>query len=118
MKKKQLKIKSKSKISLAKILKPFKNPKNKKIAGTVISLLSILIIIAFTSHFSEWKADDSMFGEDYKILNNEAKNQIGSLGAKISFQFINLWFGISAFFIPFITFLIGLRILESGNTKP
>ena len=66
------------------------------------------MIIAFISYLLEWKADDSILSEsDYTVFNNETKNQIGGLGAKISHQMIKLWFGISAMLIPFITLLIG-----------
>lgn len=112
MKATNLKIKKKKQISFKKILKPFQDPNNKKIFGTIISLFSLLMIIAFISYLLEWKADDSILSkEGYTIFNNETKNQIGGLGAQISEQFIKLWFGITALFIPLTTLMIGLRVL-------
>ena len=108
----KLQIKKTRGISFKKILAPFQDPNNKKIFGTIISLFSILLIIAFTSYLLEWKNDDSILSQkDLSILNKEIKNQIGGLGAQISYIFIKLWFGVAAFFIPFVTLAIGLKIL-------
>ena len=114
----KLKLKKSKKFSFNKVLDALKNKNNKKILGTVISLSSILMIIAFISYLLEWKADDSIVSEDgYTIFNNETKNQIGGLGAQVSNRFIKLWFGVSAIFIPFTTLIIGLRILGLKKIK-
>ena len=112
MVKTKLQVKTSKKISFKKILAPFQDSTNKKIFGTIISLFSVLMIIAFISYLLEWKADDSILSDkNYSIFNNDTKNQIGGLGAQISHRFIKLWFGIAALFIPFTTLIIGLRIL-------
>jgi S-DNA-T family DNA segregation ATPase FtsK/SpoIIIE len=114
----KLEVKNSKKISLKKILAPFQDSTNQKIFGTIISLFSVLMIIAFISYLFEWKADDSILSEEgYTIFNNDTKNQIGGLGAQISHRFIKLWFGIAAFFIPFITLIIGLNILGLKKFK-
>ncbi len=106
------------KISLKNILVPFKDSANHKIVGTIITLFSILIIIAFVSYLLEWKADDSVLSkEGYTIFNNDTKNKIGGLGAQISHRFIKLWFGVAALIIPLLTLLIGLRILGLKKFK-
>ena len=111
-------IKRTKKISFKKILAPFKDSNNKKIFGTIISLFSVLMIIAFISYLLEWKADDSILSQkDSNILNNNVKNKIGGLGAQISHKFIKLWFGLAAFFIPFTTLIIGLKILAIKTLK-
>ena len=108
----KLQIKKTRGVSFKKILAPFLDPNNKKIFGTIISLFSILLIIAFISYLIEWKNDDSILSQkNLSILNKEIKNQIGGLGAQISYIFIKLWFGVAAFFIPFVTLAIGLKIL-------
>ena len=108
----KLQIKKTRGVSFKKILAPFQDPNNKKIFGTIISLFSILLIIAFISYLIEWKNDDSILSQkNLSILNKEIKNQIGGLGAQISYIFIKLWFGVAAFFIPFVTLAIGLKIL-------
>ena len=105
-------VKKSKRISFRKISAPFQNSNNQKIFGTIISLFSVLMIIAFFSYLLEWKTDDSALSNDnYDILNNETQNQIGGLGAQMSHRFIKLWFGITALLIPFTTLVMGLRIL-------
>ena len=106
-------IKTKTKFkSFYKIISQLNNSNNRKILGTIISLFSILTIIAFISYLFEWKADDSILSkEGYTVFNNETNNQIGGLGAQISYRFIKLWFGITALLIPFFTLVLGLTIL-------
>ena len=108
----------KSNLSLKNMLAFLKNSNNRKILGTVIVLFSILIMIAFISYLLDWKADDSVLSkEEYTIFNNDTQNQIGGLGAQISHRFIKLWFGITALLIPFVTLLIGLKILGLKISK-
>ncbi len=105
-------IKNPKRISFKKIFAAIQNPNNIKIFGTIIILVSILMIIAFISYLANWQAEDSIISEEgYTILNNETKNHIGGLGAQISHIFIKLWFGITALFIPIVTLAIGLRTL-------
>ena len=105
-------IKNPKRISFKKIFAAIQNPNNIKIFGTIIILVSILMIIAFISYLANWQAEDSILSEEgYTILNNETKNHIGGLGAQISHIFIKLWFGITALFIPIVTLAIGLRTL-------
>ena len=118
MRTKNIKVKKSKRINFKKLVAPFKNPTNQKIFGTFISLFSILMLIAFISYLIDWKVDDSILSnEEFSIFNNEARNQIGGLGAQISYQFIKLWFGISALFIPLLTLIIGLKILGLKKFK-
>ncbi len=94
-------------MSFKKILAPFEDSNNQKIFGTIISLFSVLMIIAFISYFGTWKYDDS----NSTILDNDTKNLIGGLGLAISKIFIKDYFGIAALFIPFATLIMGLKIL-------
>ena len=112
MRTKKLKVKKSKRINFNKLVAPFKNSTNQKIFGTSILLFSVLMIIAFISYLLDWKIDDSILSNnEYDILNNQTRNQIGGLGGQISHKFIKLWFGISALFIPLLTLIIGLKIL-------
>ena len=114
MAKQKLKVKKSRNISFNKIIAPFKDSNNQKIfAGTLI-LIGLYLLIAFISYFFEWKADDSIVsGKNLTevITNKNINNIIGGFGAYIANLCIKLWFGITAFFIPCIILIIGLRIL-------
>jgi len=118
MAKTKLKVKKSKKIDFSKFSAPFKDSNNQKIFGTIISLFSVLMILAFISYLLEWEADDSILSEEgYTIFNNDTSNHIGGLGAQISHRLIKLWFGISALFIPLITLIMGLKILGLKKFK-
>ena len=114
MKKQRLKVK-KHKYSFKKILSPFTNKNNQRIFGSLILLISTYLFISFISFFFSWQADDSIIsGKKLSdvIFEENINNIIGGFGAYISNLFIKIWFGISAFFIPFIMANIGLKILK------
>ena len=112
MKKEKLRIKNSKQISKLKFLFSFKDQNTKIIFGTFTVLFSILMIIAFFSYLFDWKSDDSNLSNvDFSLFNNDSKNKIGGIGAQISHRLIKMWFGIAAFLIPFITLVIGLKVL-------
>ena len=78
MAKTKLKVKKSKKIDFSKFSAPFKDSNNQKIFGTIISLFSVLMILAFISYLLEWEADDSILSEEgYTIFNNDTSNHIG-----------------------------------------
>ena len=91
MKTNKSRVRSQKKVSLERILSPFKNPNNQKIfAGTLI-LIALYLLIAFISFFFDWKADDSIvsgkkLGEI--ITNDNINNTIGGFGAYIANLYI------------------------------
>ena len=112
MVKKKLKLKKSTKINLNKFLDIINDKSNQKIFATFLLLFSVLTIIAFISYLFNWKVDDSILSnKDYSIIKDQTSNQIGGIGAKISYVLIKLWFGISAIIIPFLSSLISLNIL-------
>jgi len=112
MVKKKLKFKKSTKINLNKVLDIINDKSNQKIFATFLLLFSVLTIIAFISYLFNWKVDDSILSnKDYSITKDQTSNQIGGIGAKISYVLIKLWFGISAIIIPTLTSFISLSIL-------
>ncbi len=112
MVKKKLKLKKSTKINLNKVLDIINDKSNQKIFATFLLLFSVLTIIAFISYLFNWKVDDSILSnKDYSITKDQTSNQIGGIGAKISYVLIKLWFGISAIIIPTLTSFISLNIL-------
>ena len=112
MVKKKLKLKKSTKINLNRVLDIINDKSNQKIFATFLLLFSVLTIIAFISYLFNWKVDDSILSnKDYSITKDQTNNQIGGIGAKISYVLIKLWFGISAIIIPTLTSFISLNIL-------
>ena len=117
MTKKKLSIK-KRKLSFKKITSFLKNKNYQIIFGTTLFLLGVYLFIAFISFFFSWQIDDSLVsGRNLSdvIKEQNINNTIGGFGAYMSNLFIKIWFGISAFFIPFILCIIGIKILSNRS---
>ena len=115
--KKKLKVGKRKKISINKITAFFKNEDNKKIFGGILVLFSISIFIAFSSYFFEGASDYDKINNQswFEIILNkniQINNMLGKLGAILAYQFVHVWFGITAFLIPFFSLICGIRILN------
>lgn len=85
----------------------------KIVFGIFIIFLSVFLTIAFISYLFTWKADQSFeFSAVFSDADVVVENWSGKAGAWIANQFINKWFGIASFTLPFILFVIGLRFLH------
>ena len=97
----------------------FKNDIFNFIFGFVMLLLAVYVTIAFVSYFSTGQADQSLLLDRRpgELLNThqEYQNSCGSIGAVISYFFISRCFGLSAFIIPVLMALIGLRMMHAYN---
>lgn len=94
-----------------------------KIFGMSLLLISFFMLIAFASNLFTWKEDQAIAGVDsvWSLLTRsdiQVENWLGKLGAIIALQFQNQWFGICAFFIPFLFTLWGIRILWDVSVLP
>ena len=111
--KKKLKLKSSINKFLNKLKAPFVNRNNQIIFGSSLLLLSIFLLIAFTSFFIHWKSDSSIVENNsfYAIITNpDVKNSLGGLGAFLSHTLIFRLFGISAYLIVTFILLLGLKV--------
>ena len=99
-----------------------KDERFQKIAGLFFILLSVYMLIAFTSFFLTWKADsDKVNGPWLSLLFDSSvrvDNWLGKLGAILSHTFIQNWFGVSAFVFVLLSFLTGFRILFGIQLMP
>jgi S-DNA-T family DNA segregation ATPase FtsK/SpoIIIE len=114
MAKQKLTVKKSSSFSFSKLTAPFKNKNNQKVFAAILILIALYLLIAFISFFFDWKADDSLVsGKGFSdiLTDKNINNTIGGFGAYISNLCIKLWFGVTAFFIPIIVMLAGLKIL-------
>lgn len=83
--------------------------------GFFLLALSIYLLTAFISYLFTGKADQSMIEAvmetDIKTSGLEIENWLGIVGAYVSHYFIFVWFGIAAFFIPPLLFILGSKIV-------
>jgi S-DNA-T family DNA segregation ATPase FtsK/SpoIIIE len=81
--------------------------------GIILSGFAVLLFISFVSYLFTWKTDQSfewsrVFSEpEYRV-----DNWSGKMGAYFSNLFINRWFGIASFSIPFMLLLIGFTLMR------
>lgn len=92
-----------------------KDPRLQLAFGFFLLIASLYLITAFISYLFTGKVDQSVVesvGETGLIVSGrEVENWLGLYGAITSHYFIFKWFGISAFFIPPILFIIGFKMV-------
>lgn len=92
-----------------------KDPRLKLAGGFFLMVAGLYLFLALFSYLFTGKADHSVVEalQDSSMLESgkEAENWLGLYGAVTSHYFIFRWFGISAFFIPPLLFLIGFKIV-------
>lgn len=93
----------------------FKDPRLKLALGIFLMIVGLYLFLALLSYLFTGKADESVVKElgDSSMLasGKEIENWLGLYGAVTSHFFIFRWFGIAAFFIPPLLFLIGFNIV-------
>lgn len=92
-----------------------KDERTIKITGAVLLLLAIFLFLAFTSYLFTWQEDQDkvfkggshfLFAEDLKVAN-----LLGRLGAWTSHFFFYKGFGLAAYFICTLFFVLGANLL-------
>jgi DNA segregation ATPase FtsK/SpoIIIE, S-DNA-T family len=80
---------------------------------------SFFLFTAFISYLFTGRADQSVIefsgDENLKATGLEIENWLGYAGAYLSHLFMFKWFGISAFFVPPLLFLVGFRVVFLKN---
>jgi len=81
--------------------------------GIVLSAFGVFLFISFVSYLFTWKTDQSFnwtlvfSGSGYQV-----ENWSGKAGAYFSNLFLNKWFGLSSFVVPFLLVFGGLRVMH------
>src|SRR5688572_23809464 len=100
----------------------FKDPRLVLAIGFILIISSIYLLVSFLSYLFTGSADQSVvLGSDQSSLIEsgiEAENWLGLYGAVTSHYFIYRWFGISAFLIPPVFFLLGFRFAFKRDLLP
>jgi DNA segregation ATPase FtsK/SpoIIIE, S-DNA-T family len=91
-----------------------KDERTQKIAGSICLLLAVLLFVAFTSYLFTWEDDqDKVFSEGIHLLfgtTSKLSNLMGSFGAYISHLFIFKGFGIAAYLLCSLFFILGINL--------
>ena len=100
----------------------FKDPRFKLAGGFFLMIVAFYLFLALFSYLFTGKADQSvieaMTNDSLLESGKEAENWLGLYGAITSHYFIFRWFGIAAFFIPPLLFLIGFRTVFNRQLLP
>jgi S-DNA-T family DNA segregation ATPase FtsK/SpoIIIE len=92
-----------------------KDPRFKLAVGFFLLSVGVYLFLALFSYLFTGKADQSVVealsGSSLIESGKEAQNWLGLYGALVSHYFIFRWFGIAAFFIPPLCFVLGFKIV-------
>jgi DNA segregation ATPase FtsK/SpoIIIE, S-DNA-T family len=90
------------------------------IVGGFLLIFSFALFVAFSSYFFTGKADQSVVEAVLKssIRRNEAENWLGLSGAVLAHIFIFKWFGLGAFAMVPLTFILGWRLAFKTEIFP
>ena len=93
----------------------FKDPRFKLATGFFLMIVGIYLFLALLSYLFTWRADESVVQaiSDSSLLESghEAENWLGLYGALISHYIVFRWFGIAAFFLPPLLFVVGFKLV-------
>ncbi len=116
--------KNESPKSIAKFRNRWDSKKATVIFGAITIILSFYIALGCVSYLATWKIDQSEILDkgfwEYLFSSNVEKvaNWNGKFGAWISHLLIYDLFGISAFSLPFLSFLLGVKLLANTHLLP
>ncbi|HEY0656812.1 MAG TPA: DNA translocase FtsK 4TM domain-containing protein [Chryseosolibacter sp.] len=92
-----------------------KDPRIKLAGGFFLMIAGVYLFLALFSYLFTGKADQSVVQAlaDSSLIDSgrETENWLGLYGAFVSHYFIFRWFGVAAFFIPPLLFVVGFKIV-------
>ncbi|MES2797174.1 MAG: DNA translocase FtsK 4TM domain-containing protein [Bacteroidota bacterium] len=94
------------------------SPEGRLGLGLFSIIISLFLLIAFSSYFFTGQADQShldVVNSDLKQNGKEIKNALGIAGALVSELFIFRWFGLAAFLLIPILFFSGVKLSFNKN---
>ena len=94
---------------------PLKDRRLHLAAGFFFIIAALYLLIAFVSFLFNGNADqsvvESVLESSVKSAGLEIKNWLGLIGATAAYLFIYRWFGVAAFLLPPLLFVLGARIV-------
>ena len=100
-----------------------RNERTQTITGLTFLLVSVYLLIAFSSFIFTGRADYSeiynkSFFDFLFDSSIEVENWLGNLGAVTAHIFMYSWFGIASFLFVMLSFLVGMRIMFKISLLP
>jgi len=81
--------------------------------GFFTILFALYLVIAFVSYLFKWQVDQSFEWQTiFSSSSVRVDNWAGKVGASFASQFLNRWFGIASFIVPFLIGVGGFRLLK------
>lgn len=81
--------------------------------GFFTILFALYLTIAFVSYLFKWQADQSFEWQSiFSSSSVRVDNWAGKVGASFASQFLNRWFGLASFAVPFLVSIGGFRLLK------
>ncbi len=100
----------------------FKDKKLILISGLFLIILSVFLAVAFISYLFTYSSDQSVLeavkDSGLRASGLEIKNWLGLMGAYSSYYVIFKWFGLAAFFIPPLLFIVGVKVAFQHTLMP
>lgn len=91
----------------------FRDERIKLTFGVFFILFSLYLYLTFISYFFTWKTDQSFeWSRVFSGPELTVDNWGGKFGAFLANKFINHWFGLASYLLPFILFVGGLRMIK------
>jgi DNA segregation ATPase FtsK/SpoIIIE, S-DNA-T family len=115
---------------LQPVINFIKDERLHRVIGLALFLLSIFLLVAFTSFLFTWNADqDKVMGSWWQLFfsvdeaaptvgGTGVDNWLGKTGAVVSHLFIHKGFGVASYFFVAFSFFAGFRILFKTSLIP
>ena len=97
------------KFNLSTVSNALRNDTFLFVSGAVITIIAIFFIIAYISFLFNGGTDQSAIANG---VAQEIENSTGLLGARVSDNFVNRWFGIPSILIPVFLTVCGLNMMR------
>jgi len=91
----------------------FRDDRTKLVIGLSIIVFALFLSLAFISYLFTWKIDQSFeWSKIFSSADIQVENWSGKTGAWFAHLFMDRWFGIASFSVPFLLLIVGLRLLN------
>lgn len=91
----------------------FQDERIRYTVGFFAILFALYLVVAFISYLFAWQSDQSFEWQSiFSSSSVRVDNLAGKVGASFAVQFLNRWFGLASFVIPFLIGVGGFRLLK------